>query len=176
MTGIFMVRNILRYFFSLLVFCSYTSYATGTDPSASFTVTAQVIRATCSFSVAEQLVTLPGISTLMLTDTSPKNIKNFSIELSCGSGVKAFYLIPSGTPDDINPSDFANTGSAKNIALRLFDKDGNILRPDGTSKVSVIPADKVGNYTFKAGYVATKPNSVTGGSFVSLVNLNIEYD
>lgn len=150
--------------------------ASAADPTTIITITGTVVSRTCTFDEATQSVPLEEINTREFTDTGVKKSTTFPVAISCGSGVTSVSIVPDGTPDSQDPTTFANTGQSTGVALRLLDASGNVLLPDGTSKVSVTPVAGKGSYSFRAGYVATAPGAVTGGDFVSVATLSFNYD
>lgn len=132
---------------------------------------------TCTFNDATQTVVLDDIAASAFSDKSLYSVTPFDVRIKCDTDVTLVKIIPSGTPDGDDETAFSNTGSAKHVALRLLDQDKQVLLPDGTIGVSVVPSgDGEGNYTFSAGYVATAPGQVTAGNFASTATLSFEYD
>lgn len=152
------------------------SDARAAHPSTLITVTVTVVDKTCTFDEASQSVELDEITTRGFMDTGIKKRTEFPVTITCAGAVASVNIVPEGTPDLQDPTAFANTGQSSGVALRLLDASDNVLRPDGTSQVSVVPVEGKGSYRFRAGYVATAPGAVTSGDFVSVVTLGFNYD
>lgn len=135
----------------------------------------EVTAGSCSFNNQDQTVYLDDTLVTSFTDNAIRGEKDFDVDISC-SGTSTVKIVPTGTPDTIDPTAFKNTSSASNVALRLLDSDNEILLPDGTKSVTVNTNEGSGSYRFRAGYVASEPGNVTAGNFISTVNLNFEYD
>jgi minor fimbrial subunit len=163
-------------FVGLIALSTATESLSETNPAMVVTFNWRVLRPTCSFKTSVQNVTLDDITDRAFTDTDVRNATPFTVGITCQSGLDTVKIVPAGTPDTQDPTAFANTGTAGNVALRLMDKAGKTLRPDGSSGVAVTPQSGEGSYTFSAGYVATSVGKVTPGSFVSVVSLTFEYD
>lgn len=144
--------------------------------SASVIFTVKVISRTCSFENEFQVVRLDDITTREFTDNSIRAASKFNVGITCGSGVSAVKMVPTGTPDGTDATAFLNTGAARNVALRLLDAEGQILLPDGSRNVTIVPKGGEGNYIFTAGYVATAAGQVTGGGFMSTVTFSFNYE
>lgn len=144
--------------------------------STIITITGTVVSKTCTFDDATQLVELDEINTREFTDAGVKKRTEFPVSISCGRGVTSVSIVPKGTPDLLDPTAFANTGQSTGVALRLLDASDNVLLPDGTSQVLVMPTEGKGRYSFRGGYVATAPGAVTAGDFVSVATLYFNYD
>ncbi|MBJ9260676.1 type 1 fimbrial protein [Citrobacter amalonaticus] len=140
------------------------------------TITGTVVSNTCSFDDVAPTVVLDDIGTSEFTNATVRKLKDVSVNITCGAGVTSVKIVPTGTEDGIDNTLFKNTGTSTGVGLRLQGSDGTIMLPSGSSEVSVTPISGKGNYTFKAGYVATTPNTVTSGQFLSQVTLNFNYN
>ncbi|MBC3252453.1 fimbrial protein [Serratia fonticola] len=143
------------------------------NPTTIIPLTGQVVSNTCTFNNANQTVTLGKVSPADFRDNGIKAATNFTVGITCGAGVSAVQIIPTGQADTMDSTAFTNNGSAENVGLRLLSSDGQVLTPDGSAGVSVTPSGGSGSYTFQAGYVAT--GNVSGGSFTSMVTLSFDY-
>ncbi|HAT3904531.1 TPA: fimbrial protein [Citrobacter koseri] len=149
-----------------------------TTASESIKIVRRWPASTCRFTNEVQTVLFDDIFANAFKREPIQGLKSFSVGINCGTNVSKVNIVPSGDPDDVDISAFKNIGGASNVALRLMDTNSNILLPDGTSRVSLIP-EPVGeetSYTFIAGYVAIKPESVGAGTFTAWVNLTFDYD
>ncbi|WP_432224911.1 fimbrial protein [Enterobacter wuhouensis] len=146
--------------------------------TGTFNISATVRAPTCSFSEANKVVTLDDVNEMDFNDSSIHGEKEVKVALSCQYALfgNVVNLIPEGIADSVDSSAFQNTGTAKNIALRLQDKDSNIVTPDKTTSIPVTVTNNEGSYTFKLGYVATTPGEVIGGTFTSTVILSLKYE
>ena len=132
---------------------------------------------TCAFNDATQTVVLDDIAASAFSDKSIYSVTSFDVNIKCEAEITSVKITPSGAPDDDDGTAFSNTGSATHVALRLLDKNKEVLLPDGTTAVTVTPSgDGEGSYTFSAGYLATVPGQVTAGSFVSTATLSFQYE
>lgn len=143
------------------------------NPTTIIPLTGRVLANTCTFNNASQTVTLNKVSPADFRDSSIKATQNFTVEITCSAGISTVQIVPTGLPDAIDETAFANSGNAENVGLRLLSSDGQVLAPDGSVGVSVTPSGGSGSYTFQAGYVAT--GSVSGGSFTSMVTMSFDY-
>lgn len=143
------------------------------NPTTVIPLTGRVVASTCTFNNANQTVTLSKVSPTDFRDSGIKAAKNFTVGITCSTGVSTVRIVPGGQADAIDETAFNNSGNAENVALRLLSSDGRVLPPDGSEGVSVTPSGGSGSYTFQAGYVAT--GSVSGGSFTSMVTMSFDY-
>ncbi|HDC4619760.1 fimbrial protein [Enterobacter asburiae] len=145
--------------------------------STQFTITGILEAKTCSFNETALTVDLPEVETRTLNNSNSIQGKTeFTLSLNCTGGVTSVSITPSGTA--ISSGDntlFLNTMSAQNVGLRLLDKNGNILTPNGQKKVSFDYFGSGGKYTFSAGYAATGVGRVSSGSFQAIVNFRLDY-
>ncbi|MRI48207.1 fimbrial protein [Enterobacter ludwigii] len=142
-----------------------------------FTIKGILEDKTCSFNETALTIDLPEVDTRTLNNNNAIQGKTeFTLSLNCSGSVTSVNIIPSGTP--ISNSDdtlYSNIGTSRNVGLRILDKNGNSLKPDGQNKVSFDYYESSGKYTFTAGYVATGTGRVSGGSFKSIVTFSVEY-
>ncbi|TLV05904.1 fimbrial protein [Klebsiella indica] len=160
----------------LLVSLISQTDAVAADPTQIVAFTGMVVNKTCTFDDVTSTVVLDDIGTREFTDTAVKKLKDVPVSITCGAGVTSVKIVPSGTPDEQNDTLFSNTGDSTGVALRLQDLSGTTMLPSGSTNVSVIPSSGKGSYTFRVGYVATAPGTVTGGRFLSQVTLNFNYN
>lgn len=139
--------------------------------STQFKITGVLEAKTCSFNEASLSVDLPEMDTRSLNNSNTIQGKtDFTLTLNCSTSVSTVEITPSGTAiSNGDNSLFQNSKSAKNVGLRLLDKNGNILTPDGQKKVSFDYFESGGKYTFSAGYFPSGAGRVTGGGFQSII-------
>ncbi|WP_174348883.1 fimbrial protein [Lelliottia aquatilis] len=142
-----------------------------------FTITGVLEAKTCAFNETTRTVDLPEVDTRSLSNSNGIYGKtDFTLTLNCSGGVAEVNIIPSGTSvTGGDTSLFLNTGSAKNVGLRLLDSADNVLTPSGQSKATFDFNDTGGIYTFSAGYSSTGTGRVSGGSFQTVVTFSLEY-
>ncbi|EBY6849593.1 fimbrial protein [Salmonella enterica subsp. enterica] len=141
-----------------------------------FTITGILEAKTCSFVNKTQTVDLVEVGTKELINNKEYGMTPVKIELDCPAGVSVVSLIPSGlAPESGDSTLFRNTGTAKNVGLRLYDNMKNIMKPDGLSRATFNPALSANTYTFQAGYARTNTARVTAGSFNAVVTLSLDY-
>ena len=145
--------------------------------STEFTITGVLEAKTCSFSEATQTINLPDVNTRSLVSSNAIHEKTkFTLMLNCSGGVSEISIIPSGTAVGSGDTTlFMNTASARNVGLRLLDNAGNVLTPNGQSKVTFNFDESGGQYTFIAGYAGTGAGRVSGGSFQTVVTFSLDY-
>lgn len=145
--------------------------------STEFTITGVLEAKTCSFNETTLTVDLPDVDTRSLNNTNIIQGKtDFTLSMNCSGGVSSINIIPSGSAVTIGDSTlFLNTNSARNVGLRLLDKDGNTLTPDGQKKISINYDESGGKYMFSAGYAPTGSGRVSGGSFKTVVTFALDY-
>ncbi|MCU6161484.1 fimbrial protein [Enterobacter bugandensis] len=145
--------------------------------STQFTITGILEAKTCSFNETALTVNLPEVDTRSLNNSNAIQGKTyFTLTVNCSGGVSTVDITPSGSAiSNGDNSLFQNSQSAQNVGLRLLDKDGNILTPDGQKKVSIDYTASGGKSTFSAGYVATGTGRVTGGGFQSIITFLLDY-
>ena len=80
-----------------------------------------------------------------------------------------------GKPDSVHPTKFANTGSAKGLALELADPQDQIaLAPHSSFSVVIDQSDHTADFPLAARYYATAM-PVTAGTFSSVVQVTFIY-
>lgn len=160
----------------ILLFFNYFVHAAN-KTSMSFKITGVLEAKTCSFEGTSLSFELPEVNTRSLNNSNSIQKTTFiPLLIDCSSGVTSVIIRPYGTAvSNGDKTLFLNTHSAKNVGLRLLDKYGNILTPDGQTKVEFNYRESGGRYTFMAGYAATGGGRVSGGSFQSLVTFSLTY-
>ncbi|HGN8724086.1 TPA: fimbrial protein [Enterobacter bugandensis] len=145
--------------------------------SLQFKLTGVVEAKTCVFNDTNLVIDLPEVGTRNLSSASGVQGKTyFTVKLACSNSVSKVNIIPSGTAVVKGDTTlFQNTGTAKNVGLRLLDSADNILAPNSQSKVTFDYNETGGMYTFSAGYLGTGSERVSGGSFQTVVNFTLEY-
>ncbi|HDR2546276.1 TPA: fimbrial protein [Enterobacter ludwigii] len=145
--------------------------------STQFTVTGVLEAKTCSFNESALTVDLPEVDTHTLNNSNDIQGKTqFTLSINCSGGVTSVNITPSGvTVSGGDSTLFLNTSTARNVGLRLLDKNGNILTPDGQKKVTFEYSASGGKYTFSAGYAPTGSGRVTGGAFQSVIEFTLNY-
>ncbi|WP_166733308.1 fimbrial protein [Serratia fonticola] len=157
----------------LLCLLGIVPSAQADNPTTVIPLSGRVVANTCTFNNANQTVTLSKVRLAEFRDSGIKAAKNFTVGITCASGISTVRIIPSGQADTLDKTAFKNTGNANNVALRLLTSDGKVLAPDDSKGISVTPSGGSGSYTFQAGYVAT--GNVSAGSFTSMVTLSFDY-
>ena len=77
--------------------------------------------------------------------------------------------------DSVHPTKFANTGSAKGLALELADRQDKILiAPQAAFNVPINPADHTATFPLSARYYATSM-PVSAGTFSSVIQVTFTY-
>lgn len=150
--------------------------AVAENPTQIITISGTVVSKTCAFDDTTSTVILDDIGSREFTDATARKLTDVLVSITCGAGVTSVNIVPSGIEDETNNTLFRNTGDATGVGLRLQNESGTAMLPSGSTNVSVVPASGKGSYTFRAGYVATAPGEVTGGSFLSQVTLNFDYN
>ncbi|MDO2449593.1 fimbrial protein [Enterobacter vonholyi] len=145
--------------------------------STQFTITGVLEANTCSFNETALTVNLPEVDTRTLNNSNAiQGETEFTLSINCNDGVKVVSITPSGAAVSSGDSTlFLNTSTAKNVGLRLLDKDGSVLTPDGQKKATIKYDESDGKYAFSAGYAATGSGKVSGGAFKALVTFLLEY-
>lgn len=144
--------------------------------STTFTISGVLEAKTCSFSEKIRQINLPEVDTKSLATHSVYGTTNVTITLNCPAGVSVVSIVPSGTAVESGDKTlFRNTGTAKNVGLRLFDNANNVMNPDGQTKATFNPGTTGGAYVFNAGYAGTGAGRVSGGSFAATVTLSLDY-
>ncbi|MBJ9122320.1 type 1 fimbrial protein [Citrobacter koseri] len=163
----------------LVIFIFSFSLWASTQPKGNFTISTRVVSRTCEFNDALQTIILDDISTSAFKDSSIKAVQQFTVNITCGTGVSSVNIVVSGSADTSDTTLFKNTaqnpsGNTTGVGLRVFDND-NVIRPDGLTPVLIVPVNQTGSHTFKAGYVATRPGNVTPGAFATSLTLQFDY-
>jgi type 1 fimbria pilin len=102
--------------------------------------------------------------------------KTFSLTVAnCSTGTNTAQFTFQGTPDADNASAFANTGTAKGIAINLGSPDdGSTIRADGKNNLKIVRIQGgSGVMNLFAQYIATAP--IHAGTVNSNVTVNITY-
>lgn len=160
--------------FFIVLHMTSTSVMAAYRDTTSFTVTRQWPINTCSFDEPIHTVFFDDIPAKVFINNTRTNSRNVKIGITCPLppivNVAAF-----GIADDDNPDLFKNTGSASGLGMKVY-IDGTLARPTGDRTFTVMHSSGSRYYLpIDAGYVATKPGKVTGGSFVSVIKLRFEY-
>ncbi|MFJ3461680.1 fimbrial protein [Achromobacter spanius] len=94
---------------------------------------------------------------------------------NCTAGTNTAQFTFEGTPDPANPSVFANTGTAKGVAVNLGSVDDDTtIRADGTNNLKIARVQGgSGVLNLYAQYVAT--GEVQAGTVNSKITMNITY-
>lgn len=144
--------------------------------STTFTISGILEAKTCSFNEASRTIQLPDVDTRSLNSNAISGLTKLTLALECQRGVSVVSIVPSGTPVESGDSTlFLNSGSAKNVGLRLLDKAGNVLTPDGQSKATFDAEIAGGAYVFTVGYAGTGGGRASGGSFQAVVTFSLDY-
>ncbi|EPZ8357440.1 fimbrial protein [Enterobacter hormaechei] len=144
--------------------------------STTFTISGVLEAKTCTFVEKTRTIQLPEVDTKSLAHNSVYGTTSVAVSLNCPAGVSVVSIIPSGTAVESGDTTlFKNTGTAKNVGLRLFDNSNNVMRPDGETKATFNPDTTAGVYVFKAGYAGTGTGRVSGGSFAATITLSLDY-
>lgn len=102
--------------------------------------------------------------------------KTFDLTLSsCPSSLVLATATFHGKPDSVHPTKFANTGTAKGLALELADPQDQIaLAPHSSFNVLINQSDHTADFPLAARYYATSM-PVTAGTFSSVVQVTFIY-
>lgn len=102
--------------------------------------------------------------------------KEFSLKVShCPASLMLANAFFYGQADGTHPTKFANSGSAKGLALELADRTDNILiAPQASFNVLINPSDHTAEFPLAARYYATSM-PVTAGTFSSVVQVTFTY-
>lgn len=102
--------------------------------------------------------------------------KAFTLTVTnCSAGTNTAQFTFQGTPDADNSFAFANTGTAKGVAINLGSSDdGSTIRADGTNNLKIVKIQSSsGVMNLFAQYIATAP--IQAGTVNSNVTVNITY-
>ncbi|MFY9997601.1 MAG: fimbrial protein [Leclercia sp.] len=102
--------------------------------------------------------------------------KNFDITLSnCPQSLSVATIKLEGQRDTLHPFKFANTGSAKGLALELADRtDSIILAPESGFNAVIDPVTHTADFPMAARYYASS-TPVSAGEFTSVVQITFTY-
>ncbi|WP_330983426.1 MULTISPECIES: fimbrial protein [Enterobacterales] len=102
--------------------------------------------------------------------------KNFDLTLSkCPTSIVLATATFHGQADSVHPTKFANTGSAKGLALELSDPQDQILiAPDASFSVLVNQSNHTADFPLAARYYTTS-TPVSAGTFSSVVQVTFIY-
>lgn len=102
--------------------------------------------------------------------------KTFSLTVThCPRTVTLANAYFYGQADSAHPTKFANTGSAKGLALELADRQDNILiAPQASFNVLVNQNDHTATFPLSARYYATSM-PISAGTFSSVVSVTFTY-
>lgn len=174
-----MKSNILRYLFSALAL-SFTilsnSLKATNISSTTFTISGVLEAKTCTFNETSRTIQLPDIDTKTINNNNISGSTKLALMLDCQKGVSLVSIVPLGKPVEHGDTTlFLNTGSAKNVGLRLLDNAGNIMTPDGRSKAKFDVQTSGGVYIMSVGYAKTGNGRASGGTFQSVVTFFLDY-
>ncbi|MCU6663847.1 fimbrial protein [Silvania hatchlandensis] len=102
--------------------------------------------------------------------------KNFDITLSrCPRSLTLATIQLEGERDTTHPFKFANTGTAKGLALELADRnDSIILAPESRFNAVIDPVSHTADFPMAARYYASH-TPVSAGEFSSVVQFTFTY-
>lgn len=102
--------------------------------------------------------------------------KAFSLEVThCPKTLTLANAFFYGQADSVHPTKFANSGSAKGLALELADRQDNILiAPQASFNVLINQSDHTAAFPLAARYYATSM-PVSAGSFDSVIQVTFTY-
>ncbi|CAM8127226.1 P pilus assembly protein%2C pilin FimA [Enterobacter cloacae] len=102
--------------------------------------------------------------------------KTFSLKVThCPKSLAVANAAFYGQPDGAHPTKFANTGSAKGLALELADGQDHILiAPQASFNAVIDQNDHTATFPLAARYYATSM-PVTAGTFSSVVQVTFTY-
>lgn len=102
--------------------------------------------------------------------------KNFDLTLSnCPPSLMVATVTVNGQPDSIHPNKFANTGTAKGLALELADRTDSItLAPLSSFNAVIDSSTHTADFPFSARYYTTSM-PVSAGTFSSVVQATFTY-
>ncbi|QDL55769.1 fimbrial protein [Rhodoferax aquaticus] len=147
------------------------------DFTGSLTATTCVVQPV-SASFAVQLPALPTSS--MTTTKTTAGVTPFSITVKgCSTGAAFKPYFESGTGVDAATGNLNNTGSAKNVQLRLLNTDGSTINAAAVASaqgVNAVTVDATGNATanYAVAYYSENGNA-TAGTVVGKVAYSVVY-
>ncbi|URO00513.1 type 1 fimbrial protein [Leclercia adecarboxylata] len=102
--------------------------------------------------------------------------KKFDITLSnCPTSLAMATIQVEGQRDKIHPFKFANTGTAKGLALELADRtDSIILAPEARFNAVIDPVTHTADFPMAARYYVSQ-TPVSAGQFTSVVQITFTY-
>jgi minor fimbrial subunit len=142
------------------------------------TVTATVVADACSVATGSetQTVTLDDMSSQELNAAGiTGGKKSFSLSLSCPAGTSAVTYTFGGTVDSVDTDSFKSTGTAQNVAVRLFRDDGStLIEPNGNYRRTLTGAGESVTDSFKVAMYST--GQATSGTVASALNITMQYE
>lgn len=139
-----------------------------------------IIPGTCSLTAGDDNRTIK-LDPVRVADINADTVGNKEFELTadCDSGVSNVIFQFTGTPA-IDPWRFANTGTAKGVALWLYSRIGGsvvTITADSSNNQRTIPAvSQKAVLPLGAAYFKVSSDPVTVGTLVSTVTVNITYN
>lgn len=102
--------------------------------------------------------------------------KNVDLTLSkCPTSLVLATATFRGLPDKEHPTKFASTGTAKGLALELFDpQDQILLAPNASFSVLINQSSHTADFPLEARYYTTS-TPVSAGTFSSVVQVTFTY-
>lgn len=102
--------------------------------------------------------------------------KAFSLKVThCPATLALANAFFYGQADSVHPTKFANTGSAKGLALEIADRQDNILiAPQASFNVPINQDDRTATFPLAARYYATSM-PISAGTFSSIVQVTFTY-
>lgn len=175
-----------RYPFALpppgLVFVADTTGGSQVPPLAMYVSLQQggnliVPAPTCSLSIADATFDMGTLKTTDFTGGTGSTqawVADQSL-ISGGCTASTVSMTFAGTADPVYSNAFANTGTAKGVALELWKSGANEQAIPNSSTPITFPAQGAGGkYTFSARYIQTE-QTVTAGSVDATVTVTVDY-
>lgn len=161
--------------------------AAASPSSAKVTVTATVVESTCTagWDTSGVEVNLGKVSTTTMAKKGDIGAsKPFSLSLTGCSDISNVNISASGTADATDNQAFANTGTAKGVAVELFGGDGQTgqLLPNNSTSVLTYPVTNgTATLSLLAKLERTAADDAQAADFAagevnSVANLNLTYE
>lgn len=159
-----------------LLFFSYNCFSAN-DVAVNFS--GNVIAAPCTLSGDSVMsVNLGDVTAAVLaTKGNGSEFKTFSISfINCPASTTKIVAKFSGTTDSTNSIYYANTGTAKNVALDV-NLNGTAYRPNNgnTLTADIDSSTRTASFPFQARMVSTGSDSATTGTFSAQMLATITY-
>lgn len=169
---------------SLPLILAITAGMAGTAAQAATTGNLQfagtVNAGTCNLSAGDENreIKLPTVKVSDFDNTPGAGLEAFDLVANCESDISTVYFMFSGTPSTGNGTLFANTGTARGIALQLAHRNIVVIPANGTPEQRTREAIRTGGIAFirmSAAYHTTG-EPISSGTLNSAVTVDISYN